>query len=104
VTEQSALRADDPRPRYDILAATVATAEDHGHPGELRLVFFNGRLMSATFYPRDPGAYRAALGEFAARVRHLRSEWAVDHDGREYFSRSDERLLDQQRRWLEQFS
>ncbi len=104
VTEKSSLAEDDPRPRYDILATTLPSFVDRGHPGELRLLFFNGRLVSTTFYPRDPGAYRAAVGEFAERAGHLRSQWAVDHQGREYFVRSDDRLLEQQHRWLERFS
>ena len=51
-----------------------------------------------------PQPWHAALGEFADRVRHLRSQWAVDHHGREYFVQSDDRLLRQQSRWVERYS
>ncbi len=104
VQEESSLPLDDARPRYDLLTVAVSPWTDHGHAGELRLTFFNARLMSCAFYPREPGAYRAALGEFAERLRHLRSQWAVDADGREYFVQSDDRLLRQQNRWVERYS
>ncbi len=59
VTEQSTLRLNDKRPPFNILSVAVAPYQDRGQRGELRLTFFNSRLMFTSFYPDDPGAYRA---------------------------------------------
>ena len=112
VTEQSSLKPDDKRPSFNILSVVVVPYQDRGQRGELHLTFFNSRLMSSSFYPDDPGAYRASLGSFLApEVRggellptHLRVWHAVDYEGREYFLWGDERLLKQQNRWLMKYS
>ena len=69
-------------------------------------------MESARFYPDDVGAYRAKLGAFPSRdvhggevrKRYLRVWNAVDYKGREYFLWGDDRLMEQQKRWIENFS
>jgi hypothetical protein len=112
VTERSGLKAGDKRPPFNILSVVVAPYHDRGCDGELHLTFFNSRLESASFYPDDVGAYRARLGAFPSRdvhggevrKRYLRVWNAVDYKGREYFLWGDDRLMEQQKRWIERFS
>jgi hypothetical protein len=112
VTERSGLKAGDKRPPFNMLSVVVAPYHDRGCVGELHLTFFNSRLESASFYPDDLVAYRATLGAFPSRSvrggelrkRHLRVWNAVDHQGREYFFWGDDRLMEQERRWIRNFS
>jgi hypothetical protein len=112
VTERSGLAAGDKRPPFNIFSVVVASYRDRGQDGELHLTFFNSRLESASFYPHDVGAYRAALGAFPSRdvragelrQRYLRVWNAVDHKSREYFLWGDDRLMEQQKRWIARFS
>lgn len=112
VTEQSGLAANDRRPPFNILSVVIAPYEDRVHRGELHLTFFNSRLMSTAFYPRDPAAYRAQLGVFPARgtlggelrPKHLRVWHAVDYKKREYFLWGDDRLMEQRNRWIMRYS
>ncbi len=51
VTEDSKLPASDRRPRFDIYTIEVPDSKFCGQKGILRLLFFNDRLASTSFYP-----------------------------------------------------
>lgn len=112
VTVDSSLAPNDRRPPYNFLSVVIRPYEDKGDRGELNLTFFNARLMSTVFYPRDPVTYRAQLGTFPPRdklrgelrPKHLRVWHAVDYEKREYFLWGDDRLMEQQKRWLMRYS
>jgi len=112
VLEDSGGSPRDSRPAFHVLTLVVSPFKDHGCVGELRLEFFNRRLMSTWFYPEDPSAYRAAVQPFPAtgvvggelRSPRLRVWSASDYRKRVYFAWCDERLLREQERWIEKFA
>jgi hypothetical protein len=61
VTEEAKLPKGDPRPPFDQLTISVPEFTHLGHPGELRLSFFNDRLASVWFYPVRPAEYLQKL-------------------------------------------
>lgn len=47
----------DGRPRFDFVLVSAGQMTDRGHTGEVKLWFYNDRLMSVYFTPSDPAAY-----------------------------------------------
>jgi len=111
VLEQSSLRPADTRPPFSILSVAVPF-HDHGHDGELYLLFFNDRLASTGFAPADdPTTYERSLGplfsnstQSETRIGNLRAWRTHTKEGRLCFYLADERLLAQQDRWVMKFS
>ena len=51
----------DGRPRFDFVLISVGTLVDRGHTGDVQLRFYNDRLMSVYFTPKESGAYFDAV-------------------------------------------
>jgi hypothetical protein len=51
----------DGRPPFSFITIDAGDLVDLGHAGHLKLVFYNGRLSSAEFTPKDPESYFAAV-------------------------------------------
>jgi hypothetical protein len=111
--ERSSLAPGDKRPPYNIVTLAVVEYRHLGVPGELRLFFFNDRLMNVWFYPTDVDAYMAALrsrdvavaADRADRGSTARRIWSQrDSRDRVYVGWSDGRLEDQSARWISRYS
>jgi len=106
VIEDSKLAAGDPRPAFSIYTVRVPNASDKGFSGELRLNFFNDRLMEVRFYPDDVSAYRSAMradkpGRFD---RYVETRTAEDYRGHWYVAWADKRLRDELDDWIERYA
>jgi hypothetical protein len=58
---------DDKTPPHEITYLS-GSFRDLGHAGDIRLTFYNGRLMMAEFWPNDPNVYTEALNKSGFRV------------------------------------
>jgi hypothetical protein len=82
-----------------------------GHNGELRLFFFNDRLMQTIFYPQEPSEFRMAVAKrypgWDGKLdvpSHTRVESARDAEGRQYVSWIDLGLLSENDAWIRDHS
>ena len=104
----------DGRPRFDFVRIDVGEMVDHGHTGGVQLFFYNDRLMSVFFTPRDPGGYFKAIRSLPGATitdngrvvipsgaRAWRVGAAQDGPIIEWF---DECLRDEHNSWLSQYS
>ena len=107
VTEDSSLPPGDSRPPFSIYTVQVHQVSHKGFPGQVRLSFFNDRLMGVWFYPDDVAAYRSAtnpVGSSHDLSRHVESWTAEDYRGKWYIAWEDKRLLDQSRDWIDRYA
>ncbi len=80
--------------------------------GELRVIFFNGRLVSTAFYPGDINNYIGLLEKTGIRFaaddsvisQHTRIRLAEDYRGLRYVIWQDMRLDKEMKLWLERYS
>ena len=112
VSEESSLKAGDPRPRFDFLVLSVHGYTHLGFRGELVLHFFNDRLMSTWFYPDSYQAYVDALrssgvnitGDSRSLGRHTEAWTSKDYRRRFYVAWHDRRLSKENERWINRYS
>lgn len=98
-------------PRYDFLVLRVRSYEHLGHRGELRLYFFNDRLMQTLFLPADAQSYtrriRSEIPTLDAEISlkpYTRVFLARDEHGRSYVSWEDVRLARENDDWIRKHS
>ena len=101
----------DRRPRFDFLVLEVEDQEYCGQRGTLRLTFFNDRLNSTIFYPADVRACITALGQAPTGLERGRLIAAntllmssTDYKGRPYVAWHDQRMNEEQDRWVSKYS
>ena len=113
IVEDSKLPEGDTRPPFDILTVSVGHFEHLHQVGELRLDFFNRRLVSTWFFPQDGQAFLATLrahgidliGRHELSVAPYTRIWtAKDYRGKMYVAWEDTRLRNQSNRWIERYS
>src|ERR1051326_5745019 len=61
VVEHTVRPGTNKRPSFDGLIVSAGRVTDLGVTGELRLLFFNGKLVTTWFYPEDATPYKARL-------------------------------------------
>jgi hypothetical protein len=98
----------DRRPRLDQLTIDVDVVEC-GQEGTLRLMFFNNRLESTVFTPREWEACRLDLERRGIQVNgiavHERVAWSeTDGKGRRFIGLADERLRREVSEWISRYS
>ena len=111
VTEDSKLPPSDRRPRFDIYTIEVPDRAFCGQKGTLRLLFFNDRLASTSFYPersqpcleylRRSGV---SVSDKQATVGDIITWSSTDYKGRPYIAWEDRRLREEQDRWISKYS
>jgi hypothetical protein len=103
----------DGRPRYDFVLVGLGPMVDRGHTGEVQLWFYNDRLMSVYFTPKDPAAYFDVVGRLpgAKRLEHQivalpdgARVWRVGADGAPMIEWFDPCLRDEEDSWLMAYS
>lgn len=114
VLEDTRTASNDKRPPFHILKVAVGHYSDLGEPGVLHLQFFNDRLLSVTFYPRDERKYLAELREKRGVVveksqkvttdRVVSVRYASDYRGQPYVSYSDQMLEEELTSWIKKYS
>lgn len=114
VSENSALDPGDPRPPFSVRTLRIAGYSYLGHSGELRLQFFNDRLMRTSFFADDPTPFLRALeaslgcelgsdGELRLPPR-TRIHPATDATNRPYVSWEDIQLEAEESAWIQRYS
>ena len=107
----------DGRPPFDELVVSLTDFDSHSTTGELLLDFYNGKLMSMTYYPTDQGVYEKLVNN-AAFQKDVGGRWVhrvpgtpatlvvkgQDHRGRRFVSWEDERLARHLLAWIERYS
>jgi hypothetical protein len=113
VLEDSGKGAKSSRPPFEVFTAVVRGYMHEGFKGELRLTFFNNRLMSTWFYPEDPASYRRVLSAAFPNLKEREStnvapftliSIATDHRGKRYFAWGDSRLQKEMEIWIRRYS
>jgi len=102
------------RPPYNISTITINNYSHLGFSGELNICFFNNRLISTTFYPKNSDKYIAALSKSEGIMFSIDQEtklplytsirYAIDHNGRKYIRWSDIRLDKEIDLWIRRYS
>lgn len=103
----------DTRPPFRIFRISVPDYTDLGYKGELRLMFFNDRLMRVAFYPEDLAGYKQAVQEkegfrFSdaddADIGRDTHVWiGKELDKRMYIGWEDKRLKKEYDDWVRQY-
>jgi hypothetical protein len=105
--------ANDPRPPFRIYATVIHGYQHLGFTGDLKLTFFNDRLMSATFYPDDFEGYvkrvRTTVPQLAESKSvplppHSQVTLGTDYQQRKYISWEDARLVEEMSIWIKRYS
>jgi hypothetical protein len=113
VLEDSGKGAKSSRPPFEIFTAEVHGYMHDGFKGDLRLMFFNNRLMSTWFYPDDPASYRRAVSTAVPALKDHEStkvlpftviSIAKDYRGKQYFRWEDSRLQKEMSVWINRYS
>ena len=114
IFEDSKLPDNDRRPPFNIFTILVKNYKSIDHSGELRLTFFNNRLMSTWFYPVDLNGYLLSLkskknidlsGSDEVKFSTFTSVWKhEDFENRMYVGWVDTRLRDESNRWISKYS
>jgi len=114
VVEESAPTTSAKRPPFRQFVVTVSGYSDLGQGGELKLRFFNDRLMEARFFPKDPERYLLAFRESqgidlastteASVPPHTRVWASSEHDGQRYIGWADTRLEKEFDDWIRRYS
>jgi hypothetical protein len=101
---------DDPRPPYKFTYVSGPFTLS-GTSGQLKLSFYNGRLMEAQFSPQKGNDYMATLreqhlkapqkpGEEIVTDRRTRLRFDVGADGSTFFTWYDPKLENEWKKWL----
>ena len=113
IEDNSTVSKGSKRPPFHIYVIRVNAFKDSGHEGDLRLEFFNDRLMATWFYPEGFTSYRAVvearypeiLGKQSITVgQYTRIAFARDYEARDYIAWEDIRLREQVDLWIKQYS
>lgn len=113
VENNSTVSKDSRRPPFHIYVIKVHAFKDSGQKGDLRLEFFNDRLMATWFYPENFTSYRSAIEERYREIRgkqslvlpqHVRITFARDYEDRDYIAWEDIRLREQVDLWIKRYS
>ena len=103
----------DSRPPFQIYTALVHGYEHLGFKGDLKLTFFNDRLMSAVFYPNDFAGYVSRASVTFPDLREKKSvqvppftqvTLGTDYQQRRYVSWEDVRLVEEMSIWIKRYS
>ncbi len=104
----------DRRPRYGFVIMS-GPFQDLGFAGNLKLTFFNDRLMSAQFSPLDGVAYGNTLRQRMKSIptvpgaetvisRHTLCKYYIDADGAYRFLWEDQNLMREWEDWIWKYS
>lgn len=114
VVENSSLKNDNKRPKFNILSWKVESYEHLGTKGSLILTFFNEQLMSTRFYPADSMLYSKTLSEkygFDLKTGatnevppKTRLQYNIDLNDKYFIEWQDEELQDQVDEWVKNYS
>lgn len=113
VIEDTKTPVDDKRPPFHLLRVAIGAYSDLDEPGALHLQFFNNRLISATFYPKDAANYLVRLKEKRGIVVSLAQKsgvhgvsihYATDFRGQPYIEYADEALQQELNSWIRRYS
>ncbi len=113
VLEDSGKGSKSSKPPFEIFTAVVHGYVHEGFRGDLRLTFFNNRLMSTWFYPDDLAGYRKALNVKIPALAERESIKippftvilvATDYRGKRYVAWEDSRLQEQMSMWIKRYS
>jgi len=113
IEKSSEASPTDSRPPFQVYAVFAREYEHLGFRGDLKLTFFNDRLMSAVFYPRDFSGYvrRASATlpglteKTSVRVPPFTQVTLVtDYHQRKYVSWEDVRLTEEMSIWIKRYS
>jgi hypothetical protein len=95
---------------YHFVVIAVGDFVDLDERGEMRLQFFNDRLVGVWFYPGDPQKYKAKLEKGRNIVispsagtivgAHTEIRFANDYSGRRYMAYEDVILKKEHEAWL----
>lgn len=104
----------DRRPPFNVVTIAVADYSHLGASGGLVLEFFNNRLMSARYYPKETGKYLAEmertkgvkLGQNAeASLGKYTRIWLFqDQAQKQYIGWEDKRLAKELELWIRKYS
>jgi hypothetical protein len=111
VVEQTSLAQGDSTPPYRIYTMSIAPYPHLGQPGKLHMTFYNDRLLQTAFYPQELDDYVKALRNSGVAVEFGQELvkgntviWiGIDFDNKHYVGWADQRLREQQRRWLARY-
>ncbi|MBU1043188.1 MAG: hypothetical protein KJ915_02175 [Candidatus Omnitrophica bacterium] len=101
------------RPPFNITTITIKNYLHLDYSGELIVSFFNNRLTSTNFYPKDVVGYFEAISkegvtfdsnQEAKLPPHTHVYLAVDHKGRKYVDWADVRLEKEVELWIKRYS
>jgi hypothetical protein len=113
VLEDEKAPPGDSRPPFRLYTTLVHGFENLGFEGDLKLTFFNERLMSAGFFPNDPVAYFQRLNavlpalteKTPARVPPFTDVvLGIDYQSRKFASWEDTRLVREMAFWIKRYS
>jgi hypothetical protein len=123
ITEDSKLPDGDKRPPFSIYTISLKRYQHLGQSGELRLTFFNNRLMATWFYPEDARQYLHNLEEngllipvkdfsevqFGKSVKQHVNPFtdvlcSTDYRKKIYVSWTDSRLENESNAWIMRYS
>lgn len=105
--------ASDKRPPFRVDTIVVKAYEHVGHQGELRVEFFNDRLVGVHFYPLNIDAYANKLSQILGKPLPPEGEFTdanarvwrgLDYKGRPYVGCEDTRLAREMDSWIRRFS
>jgi hypothetical protein len=74
IVESNKTESNDPRPPYALVVIEVSELQDLGEKGRAKFYFFNDRLMSVSFYPKDIEHYRKKLTS-ERNAHFVKTEW-----------------------------
>lgn len=100
------------RPPYKIDAITIENYSVNGYVGTLNISFFNDRLMSCWFYPKDYDSMISSLKTTIGIVeesedlisKYTRIRTYKDYKGYKYIDWEDVRLSEQHGKWIAKYS
>jgi hypothetical protein len=113
VMEDTKTAVNDKRPPFHVLTVAIDSYSDLDEPGSLHIQFFNDRLMSARFFPKDVAKYLAKLKERrgivvslsqGARTLGISVQYSVDYRGQSYVAYVDEGLQQELDSWIKRYS
>lgn len=113
IVEDSGKDHDSSRPPFAIFTATIHGYKTGGDAGDLKVTFFNNRLMSTWFYPDNPERFADDLDRSLPSLKEHGSASifpftvvtsARDYKGKSYFSWEDSRLASEVATWIRRYS
>jgi len=105
--------SNDSRPPFKIFTAVVHEYEYLGFTGDLKLSFFNDRLMSTVFYPTDFNGFVTRVRLTLPNLKEINPETlppatqvtiGTDYQKKQYVSWEDVRLVEEFSIWIRRYS